>query len=226
MKVLLFLISICSFFLLTSCEPDAYEYPPEGEWFEPGLAHKIAMHDGDKNNGTYEFFEFAFAAQIDKGVAFDRRMSQLLTYPPPGFGMDGKWTVFVLNNSNVNAMSSKYYKTSPIQKAASTTERRRQIFKLFQYYFVVGEYKASDLPASLKMDNGFVVNISGTTMTGADGNTVNIVSTDNVTRNGIFHVIDGPLHPTDPKNYVYIDESYFYTFGSDNPDKREWNPYQ
>jgi hypothetical protein len=210
-----------------SCIPEKPEYPELGDWFEPALPHKIAMHDGDANNGTFEFFEFIHASMVDKGVSYDRFMSFLMTYPPPGLGMEGKWTIFVLNNSNVRDMSAAYFNGQRnIRTAASTTVRRRQIFKLIQFYYIVGEVRSKDFPAKLVMDNGFEVTVSGNTLIGSDGNTVNFLAKDIEARNGIFHVIDGPLHPTNPANFVYRDASYFYTYGANNPDKEGWNPYQ
>ena len=184
------------------------------------------MIDGDADNGTYEFFEFIFAAQVDKGVCKDRYMSNLMTYPPPGLGTSGKWTVFVLVNSEVKNMSSAYFGNSSIKSGANTTEEYYQTFKLLQYYYVVGEYKLADLPSQLVMDNGETISRSGNTLTGVDGNTVNIVMSDIEARNGIIHVIDGPLHPTNPNDYVYKSESYLYTYGSENGDKEGDNPYQ
>ena len=224
MNIKIFFICMCSFFLITNCTPDKPEYPDD--WFEPALPHKIATHSGDENNGTYQFFEFIHAAMVDSGVCVDRYMSFLMTYPPPGFGMAGKWTIFVLNNSNVRSMSAAYFAgQSNIRTAASTTVRRRQIFKLLQFYYIIGEVKSADFGTKLTMDNGFEVTVSGNTLIGSNGNTVNIISKDNEARNGVFHVIDGPLHPTSPANYVYKNVSYFYTYG--NPQNKEgWNPYQ
>lgn len=225
MKIKTFLIMMCSCFIMVTCTPDRAEYPEYGDWFQAGMVQEIIMHDGDANNGTYEFFEFIVASIIDKGVCFDRPLGPIMNVPPPGLGMEGKWTVFVLNNSSVKSLSTAYFGGSSIRSAANNTVKKYQCFKLIQYYFVVGEYMSADLPAKLTMDNGFEVTISGNTLTGADGNTVNIISKDNVVRNGVYHVIDGPLHPTLPANYVYRDASYFYTYG--NPqDKTEVNPYK
>lgn len=224
MKIRFFIIILVTSSIMVSCLPDRAEYPEEGDWFEAGLVQKIVMHDGDANNGTFEFYEFIVASIIDKGVCFDRPIGPIMNVPPPGLGMSGKWTVFVLNNSNVKALSTAYFGASSIRSAANNSVKKYQCFKLMQYYFVVGEFNSTNFPAKLVMDNGYEVTISGNTLKGADGNTVNFISKDNVTRNGVYHVIDGPLHPTKPANYLYIDKSYFYTYG--NPaNKEKWNPY-
>ena len=215
---------MCSCFIMAYCTPDRAEYPEEGDWRQAGLVQEIVMHDGDPVNGTFEFYEFILAAIIDKGVCLNRALGPIMNIPPPGLGMEGKWTVFVLNNSSVKALSTNYFGNSSIRSGANNTTKRLQCFKLMQYYFVVGEYKSNNLPSKLVMENGYEVTISGNTLIGADGNVVNFISKDNVVRNGVFHVIDGPLHPTLPANYVYLDKSYFYTYG--NPqDKEGWNPY-
>jgi len=225
MKIKIFLIFLCSSLLMLTCTPDRSEYPEYGDWFDAGMVQEIIMQDGDADKGTYEFYEFIVASLIDKGVCFDRPLGPIMNVPPPGLGMEGKWTVFVLNNSNVKSMASAYFGNSSIRSGANNATKKYKCFKLIQYYFVVGEYTSDNFPAKLTMDNGVEITVSGNTLIGADGNTVNFLSKDNVVRNGVFHVIDGPLHPIDPANYVYKDVSYFYTYG--NPqDKEGYNPYQ
>jgi hypothetical protein len=203
------------------------DYPDEGDWIIPGLAQSISMYDGDEVDGTYQFYKFIYASQVDTGVCYDRYMSTLMTLDPPG-QPNGKWTVFVLQSDKVNDIASSAYFNEDdfddVQK--SDDEFRNLSFKLLQYYFVVGEYSLADLSGSLTMDNGVALSISGNTITGVDGNTVNIVSGDHQARNGVFHIIDGPLHPVDPADYQYIYKSYLYDYGSSNPDKTEVNPYQ
>lgn len=224
MKIRFSIIMVVTSLLIGSCQPDRAEYPTEGDWFEPGIVQSIVMNNGDATNGTIEFYEFIVASIIDKGVCFDRPLGPLMNVPPPGLGMEGKWTVFVLNNSGVKAMSTAYFGGNSIRSAANNTTKKYQCFKLMQYYFVVGEFNSTNFPTKLVMDNGYELTISGNTLIGADGNVVNFISKDNVTRNGVFHVIDGPLHPTKPANYVYKDKSYFYTYG-DPQNKEKYNPY-
>lgn len=227
MKYTKYLIVLgCSIILATSCSPDRMDYPAEGDWVIPGLPQVISMYNGDPVTGTYEFFKFIYACQVDSGVCVDRYMSDLMTFDPPG-QPNGKWTAFVLPSAQVNDIASMYFPPSANFDAVQKTsvDNRKLAFKLLQYYFVLGEYKLSDLSGSITMDNGVQLAVSPTSITGAEGNTVNIISGDHVARNGIFHIIDGPLHITDTANFVYIPSSYLYEYGSDNPDKEGWNPY-
>ncbi len=226
MKYINYLIIIgFGILLASSCTPDRMEYPAEGDWRIPGLAQVISMHDGNETTGTYEFFQWIYTAQVDSGVAVDRYMSSLMTLDPPG-QPNGKWTAFVLPSAQVNEVASMYFERPNFTGVrATTSESRNKAFKVLQYYFVVGEYKLADLSGTITMDNGVQMEVSPNSITGAEGNTVNITSGDHLARNGIFHIIDGPLHITDTANYVYIPTSYLYEYGSENPDKEGWNPY-
>jgi uncharacterized surface protein with fasciclin (FAS1) repeats len=202
------------------------EYPDEGDWVIPGLAQSISMYDGDEVTGTYEFYKFIYASQVDTGVCFDRYMSTLMTFDPPGMP-NGKWTAFVLVSDKVNDIaSSDYFGEDDFEDIEdSDTENRKLAFKLLQYYIVVGEHRLADLSSSITMDNGVELSVSGNTITGVDGNTVNIISGDHEARNGVFHIIDGPLHPTDVADYQYIYKSYLYDYAGGWVDKEEVNPY-
>lgn len=215
----------CGLILATSCTPDREEYPEEGDWRLPGLAQEISMYDGDETTGTYEFFKFIYTSQVDSGVCIDRYMSTLMTLEPPG-QPEGKWTAFVLPSAQVNDIAMMYFGKVNFEGVRTTDDvNRYQAFKLLQFYFVVGEHKLADLSGSITMDNGVALSVSPTSITGVDGNSVNILSGDHMARNGIFHIIDGPLHP-DTANFQYIPTSYLYEYGSENDsDKERYNPY-
>ena len=209
-----FTIFCCILLIANSCTPDRAEYPDEGDWLIPALPHAITMSSGDAVDGTYNFFEFIYSSEVDKGVCYDRFMTTLLTYNVPGLA-DKKWTIFVLNNEGVKNLSLDYFGNSDILSGANSTAEYYQSFKLLQYYIMVGEYRTEDFGSKLVMDNGVEITVSGNTLIGAEGNTVNIISANNEARNGIFHVIDGPLHPF-KANYQYIDKSYLYDYGTEN----------
>lgn len=218
-KILIPVIFLCGLVWITSCSPDEYEVD-----LSYGITHGIAMHNSDEHAGTFNFYQMIHYAMIDSGVSFNRTMDAILETSVPGGAGDGKYTVFVIDNDKVGDLSLAYFGNSIIQSGVNTIDSQFKTFKLLQFYFVVGEYKLKDLPAKLKMDNGYEINISGTTLTGFDGNQVHIVSGDNVARNGVFHVVDGPLHPTSPANFVDYNSSYFYSYAPYG-DKTEYNPY-
>lgn len=75
-----------------------------------------------------------------------------------------------------------------------------QLKSILTYHVVAGEVMAKDVkPGKVKTVNGEEITIGvkdgKVTITDAKGNTVNVVSTDIVTSNGVIHVIDGVLLP-------------------------------
>lgn len=75
-----------------------------------------------------------------------------------------------------------------------------QLKAVLTYHVVAGEVMAADVkPGKVATVNGeditIAVNGDKVTITDAKGNTVNVVTTDITTDNGVIHVIDGVLLP-------------------------------
>lgn len=210
---------LCCFGWITSCTPEEYEVD-----LSYGLTHAIAMYDGNENTGTFQFYKLLNRSMIDKGVSYDRTMDAILEATVPGSDGGEKYTVFVLQNDDVKDMSLTYFGKSAIELGTTTVATRNKAFKLLQFYYVVGEYRVENLPSKLKMDNGYEISISGNKLTGFSGTQVQIVSGNNEARNGVFHVIDGPLHPVTTSSFVDYNTSYFYSYAT-YEDKKEYNPY-
>jgi hypothetical protein len=200
---------VCGFFWIIGCTPEEYDVD-----LSYGLTHAIVMKDSAAHTGTFEFYKMMNLAMIDSGVSYDRTMDAILEATVPGGGGNGKYTIFVINNDEVKSLSLAYFGNSDIFIGVNTVVKKKMAFKLLQFYYVVGEYELESLPPKLKMDNGYEISISGSTLTGFDGNSVHIVSGNNKARNGVFHVIDGPLHPTKATNFVNYRKSYFYSYAT------------
>lgn len=194
------------FCLSYGCSPEKYDVD-----LSYGLTHGIAKYNGDEQSGTFNFYRFIHFAMIDSGVSYDRPMDMILNATVPGDSRERKYTVFVLQNDDVDQTVNNYFGKPSIQSSFSSPERK-QLFKLLQFYYTIGEYKLENMPARMVMDNGFEVTVSGNELTGFDGNKVKIISADNVARNGVFHVIDAPLHPADPASLPDYKKSYFYDY--------------